>query len=109
MIFLIDNQLPPALVEYFQRHGLEALHVCQCNLEQSSDRQIWDYAKSHGYAIVSKDEDSLHLSGSDEHGPPMIWVRLGNCRNTALIAAFDSVMTGLKESVSRGARVVEIR
>ncbi len=65
MIYLIDSQLPPGLVGHLQTHGLNATHVSQCGLERASDREIWNYAKSQDCLIVSKDEDFVHLSGSD--------------------------------------------
>ena len=63
MIYLIDNQLPPGLVGHLQTHGLNTSLVSQCGLERASDREIWNYAKSHDCVIVSKDEDFVHLSG----------------------------------------------
>jgi len=109
MIYLIDNQLPVGLVGHLQAHGLESLHVCECGLDRASDQEIWDYAKAKNYVIVSKDEDFFHLSGTDASGPPLIWVRLGNCRNPVLFAAFDRVLSQIIEAIDGGAKVVEIR
>jgi len=101
MIYLIDNQLPVGLSDHLRKHGLDTLHVSQCGLEQGRDQEIWDYAKVNNCVIVSKDEDFVYLSGNDSSGPPFVWVRLGNCRNAVLFAAFDAI--------SDGAKVVEIR
>lgn len=108
MIFLVDNQLPPGLVGHFKNHGLEAIHVGDCGLDQATDMEIWDYAKVHDCVIVSKDEDFFHLSVKDGNGTPIVWVRLGNCRNTALFAAFDAVLSDMLESITSGAKVVEV-
>lgn len=108
MIYLIDNQLPPGLVAHLKKHGLDAIHVGDCGLDQSTDLEIWEHAKVHDCIIVSKDEDFFHLSVLDENGPPFIWVRLGNCRNTALFAAFDNILPELVNSISSGAKVVEV-
>lgn len=109
MIFLVDNQLPVALARHLQSSGLEAAHVTESGLERAGDREIWDYAKANGCAIVSKDEDFLYLSASDTDGPPFVWVRLGNCRNTTLLAAFDAVLPQLLSAIDAGAKVIEIR
>ena len=70
MKFLIDNQLPIALVSHLQTHGLEAIHVSDCGLERATDKDIWDprklnnssgslakvqwdYSKAHNCVIVS--------------------------------------------------------
>ena len=109
MTYLIDNQLPVGLVGHLQGHSLDAIHVSQCGLECATDREIWDYAKSHNYVIVSKDEDFFHLSGTDANGPILVWVRIGNCRNPILFAAFDAVLSQLLETINAGAKVVEVR
>lgn len=108
MIYLIDNQLPVGLVGYLQAHGLNAVHVCDCKLERASDQEIWDYAKNHDCVIVSKDEDFLYMSGNDLSGPPFVWVRLGNCRNPVLFAAFDRILPHLLQTIRSGAKVIEI-
>jgi predicted nuclease of predicted toxin-antitoxin system len=97
------------LVKHLQGHGLNARHVCDCGLERSSDQEIWNYAKAQSCIIVSKDEDFFHMSVTDPNGPPLVWVRLGNCRNPALFAAFDGVLNELQEAIGAGAKVVEIR
>ena len=109
MIYLIDNQLPVGLVGHLQTHELNTIHVSDCGLERASDQEIWDYAKTHNCVIVSKDEDFFHLSGKDLSGPPLVWVRLGNCRNPVLFAAFDDVLSHLLQAIATGSKVVEIR
>ena len=109
MTYLIDNQLPVGLVRHLRSHGLQASHVADCGLDRASDQEIWDYAAANGYVIVSKDEDFFHLSGADTNGPPLVWVRLGNCRNTALFAAFDNILSQLLQAISAGTKVVEVR
>jgi predicted nuclease of predicted toxin-antitoxin system len=109
MIYLIDNQLPFSLVGHLQTHGLSATHVSQCGLERATDREIWDYAKSHNCVIISKDEDFFHLSGSDSDGPSFVWIRLGNCRNPVLFTAFDAILPDLLQAIDVGTKVVEVR
>jgi len=108
MIYLIDNQLPIGLVGHLQAHGLDVVHVSNCGLEQASDQEIWNYAKAHNCVIISKDEDFFHLSGNDLSSPPFVWIRLGNCRNQVLFAAFDGILSHLLETINAGAKVVEI-
>ena len=44
-----------------------------------SDRAIWQYARDHGLAIVTKDEDFQRFSILYGSPPKVIWIRLGNC------------------------------
>jgi predicted nuclease of predicted toxin-antitoxin system len=43
------------------------------------DTTIWDHAREHGFAIVSKDSDFHQLSFLFGQPPKVIWVRRGNC------------------------------
>jgi predicted nuclease of predicted toxin-antitoxin system len=57
----------------------ESQHVSGVELGGADDSAVWEYAKSHGFAIVSKDSDFAER-GVLESGPPkVIWIRLGNC------------------------------
>ena len=59
--------------------------------------------------IVSKDEDFLYLAGHSESKVRFLWVRLGNCRTAALLAAFDRLWPLIESSLKAGDRVIEIR
>lgn len=109
MTFLVDNQLPPALVRLFEGAGVNAAHVRDVGLQTATDREIWQYAAAKECVVVSKDEDFLHLSTHDSAGPAFIWVRLGNCRTDALLAAFNAVLPRVVQSLSEGERVIEIQ
>lgn len=109
MKFLVDNQLPAALARWLAARGLDACHVSDVGLEEASDQCIWDYPVAQGRALVSKDEDFLHLATRSEFAAPLIWVRLGNCRKQALLAAFDALLLHLLTALAEGKRVVELR
>lgn len=48
-------------------------------MEQSSDTNIWEYAKENGYSIVSKDSDLHQRSFVLGHPPKVIWIQRSNC------------------------------
>ncbi len=110
MIFLIDNQLPIALARFVSSSGYECVHVRDVALDFADDRAIWAYAKNLGQVIVTKDEDFQAMANRQGTIPPqVVWVRLGNCRKDALIAAFGRILRNLEDELSSGALVVEIR
>lgn len=109
MKFLIDNQLPLALSRFLQAQGLETRHVMDLGLDEASDIEIWRHAETEGYVIVSKDEDFLHLANRDVGGPPVVWVRLGNCRTVPLLDAFARILPDILNALQSGQKVVEIR
>jgi predicted nuclease of predicted toxin-antitoxin system len=58
---------------------------------------------------VSKDEDFVPLVNRSGDTGRLIWVRLGNCRNKVLIAAFDRIHDDLFRAIESGQRIVEVR
>jgi predicted nuclease of predicted toxin-antitoxin system len=63
----------------------------------------------HGYILISKDEDFFHLATLDSAGPAVIWVRLGNCRKTTLLATFTQLLPRLLEALQHGQKILEIQ
>lgn len=47
-------------------------------LENSSDNDIWDYAKKNGYTIVTFDADFADIASIKGNPPKIIWLRTGN-------------------------------
>jgi predicted nuclease of predicted toxin-antitoxin system len=109
MKILIDNQLPIALSRFLESQGVEACHVMDVQLDEATDREIWQYAKTHDYIIISKDEDFFQLANlSQDNVPTLVWVRLGNCRKKTLISVFKKVLPNLLD-ILKTQRIVEIR
>lgn len=109
MKFLVDNQLPAALARFLTSRGQDALHVLDLKMDELDDNHIWNYAAAEGRAIVSKDEDFLHLANREGDSGVFVWVRIGNCRKQALITAFDRTLSDLISALEAGHRVVEVR
>ena len=78
MKLLFDQNLAPGLVSKFRGPFPDSSHVRSIGLDRALDLEVWDYARVHGFTIVSKDGDFHQLSFL--HGPPpkVIWVRRGN-------------------------------
>lgn len=108
MKFLVDNQLPAALARWLASHGHEALHVLELGLGQAEDQKVAEHAAETGAVLVAKDADFPERSVFQDT-PQIVWVRLGNCRNEALIRAFSRVLAQLVAELSAGSRVVELR
>jgi predicted nuclease of predicted toxin-antitoxin system len=109
MKLLIDNQLPFQLAVFLRWRGHECAHVCDVGLDEASDLEVWTRACNEGWIIVSKDEDFISLASRPGDTGRLIWVRLGNCRNTALIEAFGRVHEDLVAAIESGQRIVEVR
>ena len=109
MKFFVDNQLPPALARHFQARGYPASHVEDVGLGAADDRTIRAYAQANGFVIVSKDQDFVYLTLADPSGPPLLWVRMGNCRTSQLLTTVDRLLPILVNALNAGQHIVELR
>ena len=79
MKLLFDQNLSPKLVAALDHLFPGSLHVREVGLRGADDREIWEYAKRHGFAVVSKDADFCRMSLVYGAPPKVVWIRLGNC------------------------------
>lgn len=109
MKFLVDNQLPSALAKFLVSHGHQATHVLDVGLDGATDTDIWKFADANSFVLITKDEDFFQRASRPDAAVQVVWVRLGNCRTTALLSTFDSLLSQIQTALQDGNRVVEIR
>jgi len=85
--FLIDQNLSPRLLEELARRHPGSTHVRNFGMERADDLEIWEFAKTEGYTIISKDSDFRQLSFLFGHPPKVVWVHLGNCPTNRISSA----------------------
>jgi predicted nuclease of predicted toxin-antitoxin system len=71
----LSSRLPRLLDELYQG----SIHVRDVGLREADDGEVWEYAKLHGFALVSKDSDFQARSLLYGSPPKFIWLRVGNC------------------------------
>jgi len=98
---LFDENLSPRLIEQLSDLYPGSAHVHQCGLGSLDDGAIWEYAKSNGFAIVSKDSDFEERSILLGAPPKIIWIRERNCSSaeveSLLRSAFSAVTRFVQE------------
>lgn len=109
MKFLVDNQLPVALAHYLKGRGFACEHVLEARLAEAEDTEICRYAETRDCVIVTKDEDFIYHAKRPGANVKVIWVRLGNCRTPALLAAFEGAWQEIETCLLAGDRIVELR
>jgi predicted nuclease of predicted toxin-antitoxin system len=85
MKLLFDQNLSFKLCKSVADIFPESNHVGLSGLSQAGDQDIWDYAKAHGFAIVSQDADFAEMAALLGSPPKVIWLRSGN-QSTATIS-----------------------
>ncbi len=79
MRLLFDQNLSPRLAPRLADLYPESDHVSSLGLDRASDAEVWTYAGTQGYVIVTKDADFSDASVIRGIPPKVIWLRLGNC------------------------------
>ena len=108
MKFLVDHQLPVALSKFLEERGLDSHHALDLNLDQASDRAIVEHALRNKMVIITKDEDFSLLAALGLCPTPIIWVRLGNCRKSALLLAFSAALDSILQRLAAGDQLIEL-
>jgi predicted nuclease of predicted toxin-antitoxin system len=78
MKLLFDQNLSYKLCSLLADLFPDSEQVGRVKLSQSSDRTIWDYAKTNGYAVVTQDADFAEMATLYGSPPKVIWLRCGN-------------------------------
>jgi len=79
MKLLFDQNLSLRLPRLLADIYADSLHVREVGLRDADDAAIWNYAKQHGFTIISKDSDFQQRSLLYGSPPKFIWLRAGNC------------------------------
>ncbi|HEX4343007.1 MAG TPA: DUF5615 family PIN-like protein [Verrucomicrobiae bacterium] len=86
MKLLFDENLSPKLPHLVVVAFSGSQHVRELALKGKTDEEIWNHAKAHGLAIISKDRDFYERAVLYGAPPKFIWLRLGNCTRNDLLA-----------------------
>jgi predicted nuclease of predicted toxin-antitoxin system len=65
-------------------------HVRDVGLREADDRQIWEYARVHGFVIVSNDTDFRERSYLEGFPPKVVWLDVGNADTAAIVVLLRS-------------------
>lgn len=109
MNFLVDAQLPPVLALWLTQQGHTATHVEDLGLHKVEDTEIWNHAVSTDAIIVTKDEDFAERTGRTTSGPVIVWLRIGNATNRALMQWLAPRWAEITVLLDTGNRLVEVR
>lgn len=78
----------------------ECKQVRELNLENKSDREIWDFARKESYTIVTFDADFYDMVTLFGHPPKVIWLRIGNTTTDNLITVLQTHADTIKSFIT---------
>ncbi len=97
MKLLLDENLSPKLVKPLASTYPDSVHVNDIGLTGRDDITVWQYARSHGFTIVSKDNDFRQMAFLQGPPPKVIWLAVGNAGTKAILQLLLDRATVVKE------------
>ena len=106
MKLLFDHNISHKLVARLADVFPESSHTRLLNLSRTNDPQLWLIAKANSFIFVSKDQDVAELAILRGAPPKVIWLRIGNCKTTAVEQTLRANLLVIREFVADPERVV---
>jgi len=92
---LFDQNLSPTLPSRLIQIFPESTHVRDVGLDRADDTAVWQYARTNGFIIVSKDSDFHERSVYTGAPPKIVWIKRGNCSTDEI----DQLLRGHADDV----------
>ena len=86
MKLLLDENLSRRIVPFLQQAYPGSTQVTLVGMESLDDNAIWEFARSNGQVIVTRDADFLDLSQLKGQPPKIIWLRTPNLTRAGTLA-----------------------
>lgn len=97
MALLFDQNISYRILKSISEDFPGSKQVREVGLEEKTDLEIWNWAKSNTYSIVTFDADFVDLSLILKPPPKVIWLRLGNSSTRNISQVIKSRETEIKE------------
>jgi predicted nuclease of predicted toxin-antitoxin system len=88
MPLLFDQNISFRKIKEILRFFPGSKQLREAGLEGKHDREIWKWAKSNGFSIVTFDSDFVDLSLLYGFPPKVIWLKLGNSSTSRIAKEF---------------------
>jgi predicted nuclease of predicted toxin-antitoxin system len=79
---LLDENLSEHLLPGLLSRFPGSAHVRTLGKAGAADAELWTIARDHGFMLVTRDEDFVGLSVLHGAPPKVVWLNVGNPRNT---------------------------
>lgn len=89
MRLLFDQNLSWRLSRVLAAQYPQSIHVRDVGLASADDAAVWEFARSNGLMIVTKDADFHQRSFVLGSPPRVVWIRRGNCSTDAIIELLE--------------------
>lgn len=106
MKLLFDEHLSPKLAKRLQDIFPGSNQVDALGLKGSDDHVLHEFAKTHGFILVSKDDDFYDLALARGYPPKVVILRTGNQTTDQLEMLLRRIRSSLEEFASLADSVI---
>ena len=107
MRFLLDMNLPPAVAEWLQSKGHDAVHIREIGLGRLPDREVFARAAEEGWIVVTFDLDFGEIAGlAGATGATVLLLRLRLVHQDYFRQRLQAAIVEAAEALEAGATVV---
>ena len=85
MRFLFDQNISHRILKLIPKEYSESTTIKNEGLINASDKEIWEFARSNEYIIVTQDSDFKDLNSLYGFPPKIIWIRTGNTKTQSIV------------------------
>ena len=103
----MDHNISHRICSRFQ--NLQLISVASLQMDQSDDVLIWEYAARHGYHLMSKDGDMVHLVSYYGQPLKLIWLDIGNTTFKQLEQCIQNHANQIQEFLKNQNNILRVR
>ena len=97
MKLLLDHNLSRKLVELLLNEFPGSLAARDVGLSRAPDSELWSFAQSNHFVVVTKDSDFIQRSFLFGAPPKVIWIALGNCSTKQILSLLRNSTEGIRK------------
>ena len=97
MRLLFDQNISHRILKYLSNDFEGSTSVKTQKLIDSSDKEIWEFAKKNNYIIVTQDSDFNDLNLLKGFPPKIVWIRTGNLKTEEFASILKNHFSEIKE------------
>ncbi|ULQ47879.1 DUF5615 family PIN-like protein [Flagellatimonas centrodinii] len=102
MKLLLDENLSRRRVPFLQDDYPDTSQVALLGLEQASDREIWQFARTHGYVLVTQDSDFRDLAELFGSPPQVLLLKIGNSSKVQVLSLLQERKAQIEAELADG-------
>ena len=100
MNILLDQNISFRVVPLLSTTFEIIKQVMELKLTDASDLEIWNYARTHNYTIITFDNDFIDLANLKGAPPKIIWLRFGNSSNLKIANKLIAKSSVIKDFIA---------